>query len=53
MSVACVQTKVKMAKKGRLTAHATCDYMADTVKKEEFGDDEGLDQHDETSCDDR
>ena len=27
--------------------------MADTVKEEEFGDDEGLDQHDETSCDDR
>ena len=26
--------------------------MADTVKEEEFGDDEGLDQHDEASCHD-
>ena len=27
--------------------------MADTVKEEEFGDDKGLDQHDEASCYDR
>lgn len=35
--------RVRIGRVGGLTAHATCDQMADTVEEEEFGDDEGLD----------